>query len=257
MQNDNFVVIQGWMCNELGLSGNELLIFALIYGFSQDGESWFSGSRSYIAKTFNISNPTVDKALKSLLGKSLIIKDENSINKVPVIKYKVDLQNVQNFIGCKESLQGVKNLYRGCKETLHNNNINNKDDIYRYVQEFCVDDKELEEAFSDFLKMRKNIKKPITSERAIKMLINKLKELSADRNEWIEMLSEAVLHDWQSVYPTDRMKDQQKQKKQPKAVNFTQREESYTEIKKKLDNQEQGVSEATMEWFNDLFGDAT
>ena len=72
MQSDNYVVIQGWMCNELNLKGNDLLIFALIHGFSQDGESRFSGSRKYIANTFNISLPTVDKSIKSLLEKDLI-----------------------------------------------------------------------------------------------------------------------------------------------------------------------------------------
>ena len=41
MQNDNYIVVFGWMCNELGLSGTELLVFALIYGFTQDGETGF------------------------------------------------------------------------------------------------------------------------------------------------------------------------------------------------------------------------
>ena len=74
MKSDNYVVIQGWMCNELNLKGNELLVYALIYGFSQDSESQFNGSRSYIANTFNISLPTVDKALQNLIALNYIIK---------------------------------------------------------------------------------------------------------------------------------------------------------------------------------------
>ena len=35
IKNENYVLIQGWMINELKLKGNELLIYALIYGFSQ------------------------------------------------------------------------------------------------------------------------------------------------------------------------------------------------------------------------------
>ena len=97
-----------------------LLIYALIYGFSQDGVSEFRGSRSYICKWFNISLPTVDKALNSLVEKNLITKREEIVNNVKYNCYKVILQ------GSKESLQGVvKNLYRGGKESLHNNTNNN------------------------------------------------------------------------------------------------------------------------------------
>lgn len=117
---NNYINIQGWMCSKLKLSGNELLIYALIYGFSQDGISEFRGSRSYICKWFNISLPTVDKALNSLVEKNLITKREEIINNVKYNCYKVILQ------GSKESLQGVvKNLYRGGKESLHNNTNNN------------------------------------------------------------------------------------------------------------------------------------
>lgn len=117
---NNYINIQGWMCSKLKLSGNELLIYALIYGFSQDGISEFRGSRSYICKWFNISLPTVDKALNSLVEKNLITKREEIVNNVKYNCYKVVLQD------SKESLQGVvKNLYRGGKESLHNNTNNN------------------------------------------------------------------------------------------------------------------------------------
>ena len=45
---NNFINIQGWMVTELGLKGNELIIYAIIAGFSQDGESNFHGSLSYL-----------------------------------------------------------------------------------------------------------------------------------------------------------------------------------------------------------------
>lgn len=112
MLSTNYVVIQGWMCNELELKGNELLTFALIYGFSQDGQTKFYGSRNYIAETFNISLPTVDKALESLEDKNLIertlVADSNGQH------YECEV--------CKETLHRVvKFLYRGSKETLLNN----------------------------------------------------------------------------------------------------------------------------------------
>ncbi len=124
MKNDNYVVVQGWMCNELELKGNELLIFALIYGFSQDGESYFTGSRKYISTTFNISLPTVDKALEGLVSKQFIIKNSKNINGVTHNSYAVNLQDVKKLYGgSKETLLG------GSKETLLNNISNNKTNI--------------------------------------------------------------------------------------------------------------------------------
>lgn len=113
MKADSFVVIQSWMCVELELKGNDLLIFALIHGFSQDGESRFSGSRSYIANTFNISLPTVDKSIKNLINKNLIQQHRIEKNGVVFNEYN--------------SLWGIKKLYGPCKETLHNNIDNNID----------------------------------------------------------------------------------------------------------------------------------
>lgn len=112
MGSDNYVVIQGWMCSELGLKGNDLLVFALIHGFSQDGESRFTGSRKYIAETFNISLPTVDRAINNLLEKNLIEQHKINNNGVVFNQYN--------------SLYPIKKLYRGSKESLHNksNNIN-------------------------------------------------------------------------------------------------------------------------------------
>jgi predicted DNA-binding transcriptional regulator len=75
MKNEGYINIQGWMFNELKLSGNELLLFALIYGFSQDGVSQYRGSISYIQKALSISRNTVIKTVNGLLEKGFITKE--------------------------------------------------------------------------------------------------------------------------------------------------------------------------------------
>ena len=45
---DNYVMLLGWMRTELNLKGNELNLYAIIYGFTQDGETEFSGSIRYM-----------------------------------------------------------------------------------------------------------------------------------------------------------------------------------------------------------------
>ncbi len=74
VKDNNFVTIQGWMRTKLNLKGNELLIYALIYGFSQDGESRFTGSRKYIAEWCGCSLDTVDRSINSLVNKGLLAK---------------------------------------------------------------------------------------------------------------------------------------------------------------------------------------
>jgi DNA-binding Lrp family transcriptional regulator len=68
------------MMTELKLNGNELIIFALIHGFSQDGESRFCGSLNYISETTNISRPTVIRIIRTLVEKNFITKLTNGKN---------------------------------------------------------------------------------------------------------------------------------------------------------------------------------
>lgn len=74
VKDNNFITIQGWMRTRLNLKGNELLIYALVYGFSQDGDSRFTGSRKYIAEWCGCSLDTVDRSLSSLVSKGLLAK---------------------------------------------------------------------------------------------------------------------------------------------------------------------------------------
>ena len=133
MRDDNYIVIPGWAINQLGLKGNDLIVFSIIYGFSQDGESEFSGSIQYLCDCLNVTKPTVINSLKNLVSLGYITKRAETINGVVFNRYKVSLQVVKNFNrGSKESLLVVKNFNGGSKESLLggskkilHNNINN------------------------------------------------------------------------------------------------------------------------------------
>lgn len=87
VKDNNFIAIQGWMRTKLDLKGNELLVYALIYGFSQDENSKFSGTRRYIAEWCGCSMKTVDNTLASLLAKQLIVKHEKYVNGIRMCDY--------------------------------------------------------------------------------------------------------------------------------------------------------------------------
>lgn len=97
MDNTNYITIQGWMVNELKLKGNELIVYALIYGFTQDGESRFTGSSAYIADWLGSSRQTVFNTLNNLVAKGLIVKNEKIINGVKLCDYACDLHPIKKF----------------------------------------------------------------------------------------------------------------------------------------------------------------
>ena len=116
---ENYINIQGWMVSELGLKGNELLVYAIIFGFCQDNESHFTGSLQYLADWTNSTKQGVMKNLKSLLNKNLIQKQEIEKNKVKFVEYYTTKFNG----GIKQSLTG--GIKQSLPNNIYNNNINN------------------------------------------------------------------------------------------------------------------------------------
>lgn len=119
MKNNNFITIQGWMVNDLKLSGNELICYALIYGFTQDEESEIRGSLQYISDWLGISKQNVRLIIKRLVEKGLIIKRDEFINNVKFCRYTVCMKQPQ---GMNVSCMG------GGNETATDNNSNNNKD---------------------------------------------------------------------------------------------------------------------------------
>ena len=63
-----------------------------------------------------------------------------------------------------------------------------------------TENEELREALKAFLDMRKSIKKPIQTEYAFKLALNKLKQLSDIDSIRIEIVNQSVEHNWQTFY---------------------------------------------------------
>ena len=88
VKDGNFVVIQSFMVKELKLKGNELIVYAIIYGFSQSENQCFSGSLSYLAEWTSATKQGIMKNLKSLIDKRLINKSEQFVNGVKFVEYR-------------------------------------------------------------------------------------------------------------------------------------------------------------------------
>ncbi len=123
VSSQNFIQVQGWMVTELGLSGNELLCYALIYGFSQDGESTFSGSSRYICEWLSVSKQTALTLLSKLCEKGYIEKIEKTINNVLFCEYRSTLPVVKKFD------RGGQKIIPPLDNNIYINNINKKETI--------------------------------------------------------------------------------------------------------------------------------
>lgn len=110
MEHKGYTSIPDWMLS-YDLDIYETIILAVIYGFSQDGESTFRGSQNYLAKKAKCSRAKVARSLPKLVSMGLIDKIDNVVRGVKLCEYRVCL----NVIGCVSHTQG------GCVSQIHNN----------------------------------------------------------------------------------------------------------------------------------------
>ena len=122
VKDGNFYVVQSWMVKDLHLKGNDKDIYAIIFGFSQDGESAFTGSLQYLADWTNSTKQGVMKSLKNLLEKKLIFKKETYKNNIKFVEYYATKFNG----GMQQSLINNKddNINNNIEDNIENKNLN-------------------------------------------------------------------------------------------------------------------------------------
>lgn len=126
--------------------------------------------------------------------------------------------------------QGIENLgvevlgvenpvqYNTNNKELNNKKLNNnKKESEIDVILSNVEDEILRYTLTEFIKMRKSIKKPMTS-HALELLIKKLYKMTDDKEKRCEILERSILNGWQDIYEikTDFKKDSSVVKKSEK-----------------------------------------
>ena len=136
ISDENYILIQGWMRTEMGLSGAALMVYATIYGFSQTGNCYYSGSIDYLAEWAGVKRRQVISILKDLTESGYIEKNEVGYNR---FRYRTDREMVRNarrewckndtIDGAKMTPDGAKMTPDGAKMTpnkyIYNTNNNN------------------------------------------------------------------------------------------------------------------------------------
>ena len=112
MDKKGFYTVQSWML-DMPLSLVETVIYAVIYGFSQDGATRYQGSLAYLAGMAKCTKNTARKALQKMVADGLIERYEKEINGVTF-----------NYYACK-NVAPLKKLEGGTQKIAPHNNINN------------------------------------------------------------------------------------------------------------------------------------
>lgn len=169
----NYYQVSAWMITDLKLKSNELNAFAIIYGFSQDGQNSYTGSLNYLSEWLGTSKQTTINVLDKLIEKNYILKEQYEVNKVKFNKFRVNIDYINqiifkniNFTTGQNFIHGVvKNLDEGSQkirprvvkkldessQKIRPNNNN----IYKYIN---IDiDKEIENATTTDLQKKEVI----------------------------------------------------------------------------------------------------
>ena len=122
-----YISVQEWML-ELGIGGNDLLAYALVWGFCQNGTNHYEGSYEYIARWLGCEHRTVRRIVAKLVEAGLFYKEEhwkNGVKFCDLYALVPDGQNVPSED--KMSNDFGHNVQRAGDKMSHHNNR----DIYR------------------------------------------------------------------------------------------------------------------------------
>lgn len=251
MKDNTYIVIQSWMVTELDLKGTELIVYATIYGFSQDGESRFKGSRQYLAKWCNGTTRSVQTALNSLVERGLIQKFENMVNNVKLCEYAVNftpsekisppsekslLNNIEDNIEESNFINEITTPSEDCsskgysKEELREEFLGSAKKTPRRrptrpissrptLFDKCIaeidqytDRPELREKLIQFLKIRLEVKDKPFGIESWRGMLGKLEEIVKQyRVDYPIIVQQSIDKGWLSFYPVKQQPDKKEQ----------------------------------------------
>lgn len=194
----SYLCLQDWMKDNLHLTGVKLIIYGIIYGFSQDGKSDFHGSLSYLQSWTGSCENTVRKYLIELVKEELITAYATQGG---TTHYKAKIEPPQNLSLTPAKIEG-------------DNKDNNKEDIVskdttpkkKNLYEQCVDvvqeiisDNDVQERLIAYLSVR--IKDKTLSAKSWETIVNKLYELADTKELALQIIQQSIDKCYRSFYP--------------------------------------------------------
>lgn len=194
-------------------SSTQMLYFHLAMNADDDG---FVNNPKKIQKMCGAA----DDDFKLLIAKSFVILFDSGIavikhwkmhNYIQSDRYKPsDYVEEKSMLGIKKNkaytldeskmeIRCISDSVKKEKKPKESKKI--EEDIEKRKLPYYPNDSLLEEAFQEFLLMRKKIKRPLATKQALTRMMNKIQRLSGGDNELaIKIINQSTDHCWQDVY---------------------------------------------------------
>ena len=183
-----------------------------------DGRYWTYNSRRAMAELFPyMSEKQINTATKKLIDAGLVVTGNHNnvaydrtlwyaltddglalFQNVKCIMPKSKMEGDERENGNVENVTPIPNINSNNKQNINNKKERKK--TYDTAISEYTSNKEVSEALKAFVQMRTMMKKPLT-DRALSLLLNKLDSLTNNDTEKVELLNNAVMNNWLSVYP--------------------------------------------------------
>ena len=174
-------------------------------------------SRKHLSDDLNLSEQKIRTALKKLeKTKEITINSTNKYSLITIENYEFYQDRGEKATSNLTNNQPTNNQQITNNQPTNNHNIRNKEikkekkersinkknsetEIDKLINLNCKDE-ELKNTIYDFIKMRKAIKKPLTT-RGLELMITKLYKLTTNTNEQIQILNNSIMNNWQGIFP--------------------------------------------------------
>ena len=211
---ENFITYSKVAARKLGVNAAVLLGQFCSYQNLAEGE--FYREQSLIAEDTCLSVYEIRKAVDVLVENELLVVERKG---VPAKNfYKIDENKLSDFLisRCEKFTHlEVENLDISYKEKnkCENNNYNKKEEEEKKaealpvakVKEKSLDDVieaqplSIQQPLREFVKMRKAIKKPITT-HGLELAVKKLHELAKTESEAVAVIEQSVMNSWEGFF---------------------------------------------------------
>lgn len=104
----NYVMVMDWMYDNFDLNVAEANTLGIVYGFCQDGESWYRGGSSYIAARLHISQKSAKNYLNDFTKRGILTMKKVMVGNVECNAYQT-VPGIESLVLRKDADPG-KNL---------------------------------------------------------------------------------------------------------------------------------------------------
>lgn len=131
--------------------------------------------------------------------KKAVEADKRAINYIKGTLNNWIKKGIKTLIEAEKESENFKNKKQTTKPKTVKEKSKQETEFDQLIKQNFLNE-ELKKTIYDFIKMRITINKPLTK-KGLELMIKKLKSLSNNENEQIEILNNSIMNNWQGIFP--------------------------------------------------------